>query len=155
MARQALFGGSDQAFSRPRVSEGADLDITPMIDVTFLLLIFFMVASTMQAQTDLNVPAAKHGEGVPADTSTEIIVLAPQSATETPRILLGDLKGPEGTVDDVRRFVEEGLRQGKTEVVVKADRDVPSGFVQRVLKAISEVEGVQFSIGVQDEQSKR
>ncbi|NOX55869.1 MAG: biopolymer transporter ExbD [Planctomycetes bacterium] len=126
-----------------------------MIDVTFLLLIFFMVASTMQAQTELNVPAAKHGEGVPADACTEIIVLAPRSASETPRILLGDLKGPEGTVDDVRGFVEEGLREGKTEVVVKADRDVPSGFVQRVLKAISEVEGVQFSIGVQDEQSKR
>mgnify|MGYP003325625382 CR=1 FL=1 len=29
--------------------EDAEMDITPMIDVTFLLLIFFMVTSTMQA----------------------------------------------------------------------------------------------------------
>ncbi len=146
---------SSDGFSRPRTDVEADLDITPMIDVTFLLLIFFMVASTMQAQRTLNLPAARHGEGVPAASCSEIVILAPKSAAESPTILLGGLEGTEGTVDDVRRFVEQGVREGKTQVVVKADRDVRTGFVQRVLKAVSEVEGVEFSIGVEDERTAR
>jgi len=64
---------------------------------------------------------------------------------------LGDLKGPEGDLEGVRRFVQEGIGEGKLEVVIKADRDVPHGFVQRVLKVVAEFESVQFSIGVQDE----
>ncbi|HAA50734.1 MAG TPA: hypothetical protein DCE43_13545, partial [Planctomycetaceae bacterium] len=40
MARRST--SSDNAFSRKRSESDADLDITPMIDVTFLLLIFFM-----------------------------------------------------------------------------------------------------------------
>jgi len=154
MARKALFGDDGGGFgSRKRADTEVDLDITPMIDVTFLLLIFFMVSSTMQAQTELNVPAAEHGVGVPSNQSTEIIILAPASSTEKPKILLGDLKGPESDFEGVRRFVQEGIDKGKREVVIKADRDVPYGFVQRVLKVVAEFENVEFSIGVQDEKS--
>ena len=39
----------------------ADLDITPMIDVVFLLLIFFMVTSTMQGTPDRDIPPASSG----------------------------------------------------------------------------------------------
>jgi len=152
MVRGSLFGGVGGS-SRSRGKTEADLDITPMIDVTFLLLIFFMVSSTMQAETDLNIPGAKHGEGVSAESCTEIIVLAPASASESPKIRLGEVRGPEGTLEDVRKFVEQGVRDGKVDVVIKADRDVPHGFVQRILKIVAEFEGVEFSIGVQDEES--
>ena len=42
-----MFGESG-GLGRAKKKDEADLDITPMIDVTFLLLIFFMVTSTMQ-----------------------------------------------------------------------------------------------------------
>ncbi len=38
-----------------------ELDITPMIDIVFLLLIFFVVCSKMTAEKSPRVPAAKHG----------------------------------------------------------------------------------------------
>ncbi len=50
MARRSLSGGM-----KKKKAEEADLDITPMIDVTFLLLIFFMVASKMDPQKQANV----------------------------------------------------------------------------------------------------
>ena len=153
MAQRSLFGGDGGSLGgRPR-SQETELDITPMIDVVFLLLIFFMVTSTMQSETALNVPAARHGEGVPSEACTEIIVLAPASPAEGPKVRLGEVNGPEGSLEDVKAFVEEGVRSGRTDVVIKADRDVPHGFVQRVLKIVAEIEGVQFSIGVQDEKS--
>lgn len=40
---------------RPRRSEPPRVDITPLIDVVFLMLIFFMVSTTFDKQTQLKV----------------------------------------------------------------------------------------------------
>ena len=40
---------------RPRRPEPPDLNITPLIDVVFLLLIFFMVSTTFDRETRINV----------------------------------------------------------------------------------------------------
>ncbi len=52
------------------------LNLAPMIDVVFLLLIFFMVATTFaekEKQIDLDLPTAESGE-VAADAVDEIVV---------------------------------------------------------------------------------
>ncbi|MCA9212141.1 MAG: biopolymer transporter ExbD [Planctomycetales bacterium] len=41
----------------PAEREGAPLDMTPMVDVTFLLLIFFMVTAAFTLQKSFEVPA--------------------------------------------------------------------------------------------------
>src|SRR3990172_1792771 len=45
-------------------TEEADIDITPMIDMVFLLLIFFLVASTPDRMSAIELPVASHGIGV-------------------------------------------------------------------------------------------
>ena len=45
-----------------RVKNSADLDITPMIDIVFLLLIFFIVASVPDPQVEADLPHARHGD---------------------------------------------------------------------------------------------
>ena len=47
-----------------REREEGDLDITPMIDITFLLLIFFLVSSKMDQDAAVDLPPAKNGMGV-------------------------------------------------------------------------------------------
>jgi len=153
MARgQSLFNdGSGTGIGRKsRGDNDMDLDITPMIDVTFLLLIFFMVTSTMQSTPDLQVPEAKHGIGLDTNAATIISI----RAGDPPVIVLGDGKGPEGTIDELKALVEENIKDQKFQVVIKADRDVPHGFVQTVAKAIAELEGIQFFVGVQDKPAK-
>lgn len=52
------------------------LNLAPMIDVVFLLLIFFMVATTFaekEKQIELDLPSAESGE-VAADALDEIVV---------------------------------------------------------------------------------
>ena len=39
-----------------------DLDMTPMVDVTFLLLIFFMVTAAFSLQKSINVPTPEKEE---------------------------------------------------------------------------------------------
>ena len=53
MASRGLFSDAGGSFGGKRKPIEGELDITPMIDVTFLLLIFFMVSSTMQGKPDL------------------------------------------------------------------------------------------------------
>ncbi|MDX1948759.1 MAG: biopolymer transporter ExbD [Pirellulaceae bacterium] len=43
-------------------SQEADMDMTPMVDVTFLLLIFFMVTASFTMQKSLNVPKPESDE---------------------------------------------------------------------------------------------
>lgn len=150
--RRSLFGDTDGEWGRRnRGGVDGDLDITPMIDVTFLLLIFFMVSSTMQGSPDLDVPVAEHGVGVQTDGAVVITVRAPGTLDPTqPTIILGDGAGPRGTVDDVLGYVEEHQQQGKWQVIIKADREVPHGFVQQVGQALAGIDGIKFYLGVQD-----
>src|SRR6516164_1380892 len=104
-----------------------EMDITPMIDVTFLLLIFFMVASTMQGTPDVDVPPAEHSVGVDSAGAAVVTILAAKSTAESPRIVLGDGEGIEADLADVRRYVEDGVRDGHKRIVLKAEGDVPHG----------------------------
>jgi len=155
LPRQSLFQDTegDGGFGRARGgdAEEADLDITPMIDVTFLLLIFFMVTSTMKGTPDLNVPPAKYGVGVP---SAKAAIITIRNNNGEPQILLGDGQGPEATIEGVQAHVKQAfeLADGEFEVIVKADRDIKHGFVQEVMKKVgeTEVENIRYSLGVQD-----
>jgi biopolymer transport protein ExbD len=150
MTRRILSGESaDEMWgSKSRKLPETDIDVTPLVDCVFLLLSFFMLTSPMKGDPDRNVPAAAHGVGVDPLGTTAIRIV---DAEPNPRILLDNR---ESTVDDIRPFVEAGVRKGHTLVVIKADRKVPCGLVQKVAKAATAVAGVQFSLGVQDKKTQ-
>jgi biopolymer transport protein ExbD/biopolymer transport protein TolR len=134
---------------RKRSSEDDDLDITPMIDVTFLLLIFFMVTSTMKPEGALQIPSAKNGLGVDAK---DACILSVFDDDGTPGVYLADGKRENGPVptEQVTRYVQD---EKKRYVIIKSDRKVPSGFVEEVARAAAEAEGgedLEFFIAVQD-----
>ncbi len=149
MARRGLFSDAG-SFGGGRKLVDGEMDITPMIDVTFLLLIFFMVASTMQGTPDVDVPPAEHSIGVDSAGAAIVTILAPLSSAEPPRIVLGDGEGPEADLSEVRRYVEESVRDGKKRIVLKAEGDVTHGLVDDVAQAIKSVEGVELYMGVGD-----
>ena len=130
--------------------EEAELDITPMIDVTFLLLIFFMVASKMDPQKTANTPPAVHGVGANADAAIIVSVLADPGGGKS-RVILGDCDGEEApNMELVKRYVSVGQADGKELVIIKADRDCKEVEVQDVMQALVDFEGLKFAVGVQD-----
>jgi biopolymer transport protein TolR len=149
VSRRSISLGQDDAASfgsRKRASDGGDLDITPMIDVTFLLLIFFMVTSTMNSEKELDVPQARHGDKVETGSAILILIRAPESGGE-PRIIIN---GADSDIKDVAAFVKEENAKGKKQVVIRAERDVPHGFVQRVIREANIIDELEFSFGVED-----
>ena len=126
------------------------MDITPMIDVTFLLLIFFMVTSTMESPDALKIPEARNGLGVNTQEATTITIFHNEPA---PEIFLADGVRENGPVNvsEVGAYVQS---EGFKTVIIKADRDVPSGFVEEVARAANESgEELMFFVGVEDKQN--
>ena len=59
---------------RPRRPEDPDVNLTPLIDVVFLLLIFFMVSTTFRQETaiEIDLPEAAQGP-IPAERQRLVV----------------------------------------------------------------------------------
>ncbi|MEM9352765.1 MAG: biopolymer transporter ExbD [Planctomycetota bacterium] len=133
-----------------------DMDITPMIDITFLLLIFFLVCSTPEQQSSFQLPAAKYGNGVGERESFFITVGA--GGIDTAPVYLADgeiddkvLPDDEEQQTELIRDAVTKAREGdspKENIIIKADRNVAHRDVARVIKAVSKVEGAKIHLAV-------
>jgi biopolymer transport protein ExbD len=127
-----------------------ELDLTPMIDATFMLLSFFIVSSSMDAGSLLKLPEAHNGRSKGLKSA---IVLTVFADPQQPTVYLSDGQKDNGpaSMAEVTSYVREGVAQQRTTVVIKADRECPSGFVNEVARAAGEAEGVKdFYVGVRD-----
>lgn len=134
------------AAARRRRLAGGELDLTPMIDVTFLLLIFFMVASTMQSTPSLDLPPAENSQGV--ESAGAIVITVLDGGAGPARLILGDGRGAEGTLEQISDYVADGVAAGKRRVILKVEGDVPSGTVQEVTRRVTKIDGIDLYLGV-------
>ncbi len=141
---------------RRRKLDSGDLDITPMIDVTFLLLIFFMVTSTMKEPATADVPPARHGVGTDSGEAFVITVTRPGSDGEATVILPDD---SQHTLADLRRnetlktMITAAVNETppRNEIVLNGDRDLPHAVIREISQMVGEVEGIRLFLGVQDQ----
>lgn len=61
-AEERRLAADRASFSRPKSSSDEDMDMTPMVDVTFLLLIFFMITASFSVQKSIQRPASRNEE---------------------------------------------------------------------------------------------
>ena len=129
--------------------ESAEMDITPMIDCTFLLLIFFVLTSTMENKT-LALPKAKHGASA-VEQNCVIVVIAggegsPAKVYLSPSV--DETQLATGSAEDQERAVAQYvIRQvraspEKKAVLIKAAAGVKHRDVARIAKAAATVEDV-------------
>lgn len=132
-----------------------EMDITPMIDMTFLLLIFFLVCATPESLARVDLPKAKYGRGVGQENV--VILTVGAEGVETAPVYLADGKIEAGRLPDdpeeQRRLIGEAVSKGlnddrKEGVLIKADRDVAHREVARVIKAVSQIEGAKIFLAV-------
>lgn len=140
-----------QPLMRSKTYDDSEMDITPMIDITFLLLIFFIVASKMDAGADVMLPPARYGKPVPEKNSVVLTLLAGEEGRAdvykgnggSPDNFIdgGDLEAQE---DEVAAYVEEEMAAGdKHHVLIKAEKGIKHREVSRIAKAATRAETVQ------------
>lgn len=131
----------------------AEADMTPMIDMTFLLLIFFIVTQATAERSPVELPLAKHGKGV-SESQATVIVVAEGESNQPASVHLGDsLEQPLPAALDqqaaaIRQYVEAGLGENRQDVILKAGRGVHHRDVSRVAAAAGEVEGIRIHLAV-------
>ncbi len=72
-----------------------ELDLTPMIDMSFMLLAFFVVSSSMEAGSALQLPNAESGDRLDLKKTAVVTVF---NAPQAPEIFLSDGTRTNGPV---------------------------------------------------------
>lgn len=129
----------DFQLSKKKTRDNADLDITPMIDITFLLLAFFVMVSKMSPQLPVDLPQAKYGDTIPEKNCVVLVVVAGDS-NEDFKIFKGnstdpaDLVAPGEDADmeaEIGEFVESEFskRPSLEAVLIKGEGEVTTGAI--------------------------
>jgi biopolymer transport protein ExbD len=137
-----------------RRRDDTEMDITPMIDCTFLLLIFFLLTFKSEEAAGIRLPPARHGVAVPSKNAVVLTIMRGggdrpakvcKGNTTDPSALVesSDLKAME---EEISAYVEKEMARGVRPaefILVKAAEDVKHRDVASVLRAVSRVAEVQ------------
>lgn len=119
-----------------------EIDLTPMLDVVFILLIFFIVTSVFitEAGLDVNKPEASTAETKNKDLI--LIAVGPQ----------GDIWIDGEQIDPrfIRARFELRLAEApNSSVVIQADQNANNEFVMMIMKAARDAEITDVSISTE------
>jgi biopolymer transport protein ExbD len=159
MELKAQGAGLDANVLVPRkpMDENAEFDITAMVDLVFMMNIFFLVTWVGASMTEIDLPAARHC--MAADTDMAVIVTVTESGNrQGPAVVIGEsgtgraLTDPSEIEQMVRAEVEKGVRAGKDTVLIKAEKRLRVRDVAGVASAAGGVEGVKLRLAVMEKE---
>lgn len=115
----------------PSVEAGAHIEITPMIDMVFLLLIFFLVATTFhQTEREMQIALPQASHAAPLSTLLRELVV---NVDEEGRIVVS---GRTIEPEELREMIEDAVAANpEQKVTVRGDRRTAYANVVRVLDA--------------------
>lgn len=123
-----------------RPFDDSESDITPMIDMTFLLLIFFVVTSTMDPAQIGKIPKAINGLNIPAEESAVLFLKVGTADKATISTLEGQEFSPdeETQTSEIVEYITDQLDKGKKQVMLFGDGDLKVGEMTRVQRIIGD-----------------
>lgn len=135
----------------------SEFDITAMIDLVFMMNIYFLVTSISAVLADIDLPAARNCVVADLDSSVVITILAAKGQ-EPPAVYIGEdrngepLTEPQIQHHEVLKAVTDGARAQLNTVVIRAEKEVPLRELMRVARIVSSVEGMQLKVSVAEKE---
>lgn len=103
----------------------SEIDISPLIDVVFILLIFFIVTTVFVEETGIEVNKPRAATQQDLERNSILI-----GVTRTGQVFYG---GREIGIAGVRSVVGRLLKQDPMPVIIQADRETPTEMTVSVL----------------------
>lgn len=132
-------GGNGNGRGRGRTI--TDINVTPLVDIMLVLLIIFMVTTTVIVKDSIAVKLPEAATGEPKKVSILAVTLDSKGRLY--------LNGEGSNEDAIRQFIRKERTRGiKLEAVIAADKSVAHGTVVGVIDLVRS-EGVKkFAINV-------
>jgi biopolymer transport protein ExbD len=128
---------------RPNRTEPPDINLTPLIDVVFLLLIFFMVSTTFKddARIKVQLPEAL-GEEVPADEPPVLEIVIDGAGT----FYVNQRMVVDRKLKTLKKAIAGAAGEDREiPVVIKADAKTPHQAVMTAMDAASQLGLLRFA----------
>jgi biopolymer transport protein ExbD len=128
---------------QPGDEDEPEVNLTPLIDVVFLLLIFFMVSTTFEQQSRIQIelPEATPTPAETEDESLEIVIDAQG------RYFIGEQQVVNSELKTLKSAISKPVegRESLT-VIIRADASTPHQAVITALDAASQLGLTQISL---------
>lgn len=137
---------------KPRV--GYKLDMTPMVDVAFLLLIFFMSTTQFKAPetVPINLPSSHSDVKLP---EADVLIL---SVSKDNVVLWKVGQQPEasiGIAELEKAIIDARIRNPKLRIAIKADQLADFGTVNDVMDILQRTGNTRFNLVTMLEEDKK
>ena len=117
------------------------LEITPLIDVVFLLLIFFMLATSFDERSAFKIDLPKSTAAKTKSTLKEVQVLVDKEKNIYLRYTdnSGRLQSEKLDLSSFVSVVSEKLNTSESkDVMISADKDIDYGFIVEIMSLLKE-----------------
>ena len=123
--------------------EEVSVNLTPLIDVVFLLLIFFMVSTTFTKETHLSIDLPEATGEASADVPEQIEILINEAGEYT----INARPLVDGDIETLKLAIRK-VSDGDTSLpmVITADAQTPHESVVRAMDAAGQMGFIQLSI---------
>lgn len=131
---------------RARKDDDVDLNLTPLIDVVFLLLIFFMVSTTFvkESEIKLDLPIASTA-ALPAEDSTVKIAIDARG-----RYFVNEQLLVNSQAETLEKAIKEAAGDDKSPlIIVNADKQTSHQSVISVLDAARRLEFLRINFATE------
>ena len=120
---------------KEREQEDADVPISAMIDVVFLLIIFFVVTATLDRDIqdeNVRLASAPHGKPVKKKDPRTVTINVRSDGKCT-------ISGTIANSDMVSNVLKNAANEFGTDIpiIIRADKSVLHGYVKKVMEAIT------------------
>ena len=129
-------------FQRQKL-EDVNVNLTPLIDVVFLLLIFFMVSTTFTKETHLSIDLPEATGEASADVEDQIEILISEQGEYT----INARQLVDESIDTLKQAIRQ-ISGGDTSLpmVITADAQTPHESVVRAMDAAVQMGFIHLSI---------
>jgi biopolymer transport protein ExbD len=123
----------------------SSIDISPLMDCVFILLIFFIVTTTFVEETGVEVDKPQAASSVRLEKTSILIAL-----TEKGEVVYG---GREIGISGVQPLVKRMLQKEDVPVIIQADSAAQSGLLVRIIDEAKLAGAVKVSIATRQMKS--
>ncbi len=128
---------------RRQIRPSPDINLTPLIDVVFLLLIFFMVSTTFQKETRIKIELPEATTEATAEEAPKVLDI---SVDKDGTFYVNEKEVVNTELTTLKRAIEKAAKGEKDlPVVISADARTPHQAVIKVLDAASSLGFVRMT----------